>query len=110
MKASPYNLPEDLEEKAWEKIVVSHTDVFPIGVKDCEGRQPNEILSLKSDKCVAYDDVLKDFIEKKRWRDLVEKDENPNEDVTNEKLLEEGALVAGKTIQVSMHDFLTLIV
>lgn len=110
VKASPYNLPEDLEEKAWEKIVVSHTDVFPIGVKDCEGRQPNEILSLKSDKCVAYDEVLKDFIDKKRWRDLVEKDENPNEDVTNEKLLEEGALVAGKTIQVSMHDFLTLIV
>ena len=63
---------------------------IPIGVKDCEGRQPNEILSLKSDKCVAYDEVLKDFIEKKCWRDLVENDENPNEDVTNESCWRQG--------------------
>jgi hypothetical protein len=67
-----------------------------------------EIISLDHKNSVSYQEVVDEFIKNKSWRDLVEKDHNPIEDVTNEAAAKGDTLVAGKPIKIEMNDFLTL--
>jgi hypothetical protein len=108
--AVPYIMPEESEGKGWEKIVLHCSDVFPIGVEGGAKGQASEILSLTGANSVSFDEVLTEFIRKKTWRDLIEKDHNSEEDDSYKNATEGGPLVAGKGIQVTMSDHMTLMV
>jgi hypothetical protein len=103
-------MPKEIEGEVWKKIVVQHSDVFPIGVGGDGKGEASEILSLTGEKSVSLDEVINEFMDKKSWRDLVEKDNDFEEDGTDYNVSEGVAFVAGKAIEVTMNDLMTLMV
>lgn len=110
VQAVPYELPEEDDIHSWKKIVVEETDVFPIGVETKTAGEPSEILSLSNSKSVSFNDVVENFLQKGVWRDLPEKEYDENDDVTKEDCISSEKIVAGKEIQISMSDFLRIMV
>jgi hypothetical protein len=110
VQAIPYELPEDDDLHNWNKIVVEETDVFPIGIETKTAGEPSEILSLTQTKSVSFDEVVKTFIDKGVWRDLLEKEYDENDDVMRDDGIAPDKMVAGKEIQISMCDLLMIMV